>query len=318
MRELAAHPDVTLLPRTTAFGCYDGNLVGLVERVTDHLAGAAGRTRPRQRLWKVRARAVVLATGAHERAHRVREQRPAGHDARRRRAHVRRALRGAARARAPSCSRTTTARTRRRSRCTLPASRSPRSSTPRSRGAARRRAGRSAAREAGLPIVAQSRDRRRARPPARRRGRRRAAGRRRATPARLRSRLRFRRLESGGPPLLAGARHAALRRRAGHLRPDALAAADRAAGAANGRFDLAAALADGHAAGSPAAAPARASRRSLAAAAPNAVAIGALRAAVERAGATAKAPSASSTCRTTSPSTTSRSPRAKATRRSST
>src|SRR5512137_1529873 len=36
--ELAALSDVTLLRRTTAFGCYDGNLVGLIERVTDHLS----------------------------------------------------------------------------------------------------------------------------------------------------------------------------------------------------------------------------------------------------------------------------------------
>ncbi len=64
--ELAEHPDVTLLSRTTAFGYYDGNLVGLIERVTDHL-GAPPEWMPRQRLWKLRAKAVVLATGAHER-----------------------------------------------------------------------------------------------------------------------------------------------------------------------------------------------------------------------------------------------------------
>lgn len=66
LRGLAARSDVTLLPRTTAFGHYDGNLVGLIERVTDHLAQPPAHT-PRQRLWKVRAKAVVLASGAHER-----------------------------------------------------------------------------------------------------------------------------------------------------------------------------------------------------------------------------------------------------------
>ena len=66
-RELAANPDITLLPRTTAFGAYDGNLVGLLERVTDHLAIPPAYT-PRQCLWKVRAKAVVLASGAHERS----------------------------------------------------------------------------------------------------------------------------------------------------------------------------------------------------------------------------------------------------------
>jgi sarcosine oxidase subunit alpha len=64
---LAAQSDVTLLARTTAFGCYDGNLVGLVERVADHLPVPPAHV-PRQRLWKVRARAIVLASGAHERS----------------------------------------------------------------------------------------------------------------------------------------------------------------------------------------------------------------------------------------------------------
>ena len=59
LRGLAARADVTLLPRTTAFSHYDGNLVGLIERVTDHLAQPPAHA-PRQRLWKVRAKAVVL------------------------------------------------------------------------------------------------------------------------------------------------------------------------------------------------------------------------------------------------------------------
>ena len=64
--ELGAIPDVTLLSRTTAFGYYDGNLVAAVERVTDPLATPPVHA-PRQRLWLIRARAVVLASGAHER-----------------------------------------------------------------------------------------------------------------------------------------------------------------------------------------------------------------------------------------------------------
>ncbi len=64
--ELAAQPDITLLKRTTAFGYYDGNLVGAVERVTDHLMTAPPHV-PRQRLWRIRAKAVVLASGAIER-----------------------------------------------------------------------------------------------------------------------------------------------------------------------------------------------------------------------------------------------------------
>ena len=66
VRDLSSSGDVTLLPRTTAFGYYDGNLVGLNERVSDHL-GAPVAHAPRQRNWKARAGAVVLASGAHER-----------------------------------------------------------------------------------------------------------------------------------------------------------------------------------------------------------------------------------------------------------
>jgi sarcosine oxidase subunit alpha len=64
--ELAANPNVTLMPRTTAFGWYPHNFLGLCQRVTDHLASADPRL-PRERLWQVRAREVVLATGAIER-----------------------------------------------------------------------------------------------------------------------------------------------------------------------------------------------------------------------------------------------------------
>jgi sarcosine oxidase, subunit alpha len=57
---------VTLLPRTTAFGWYPGGMIGLVERVTDHLAEPTSGL-PRERLWQVRAERIVLATGAIER-----------------------------------------------------------------------------------------------------------------------------------------------------------------------------------------------------------------------------------------------------------
>ncbi|APG92539.1 sarcosine oxidase subunit alpha [Sinorhizobium americanum] len=63
---LAAMDNVTLLTRTTAFGYYNHNFVGLVERVTDHLA-APDKALPRERLWQVRAKKVVLANGAIER-----------------------------------------------------------------------------------------------------------------------------------------------------------------------------------------------------------------------------------------------------------
>lgn len=63
---LRALSNVQLLPRTLAFGFYDHNLVGLNERLTDHLPPDM-RKGPRERLWKVRAGHVVMATGAFER-----------------------------------------------------------------------------------------------------------------------------------------------------------------------------------------------------------------------------------------------------------
>jgi sarcosine oxidase, subunit alpha len=64
--ELRGRATVTLLPRTTAFGYYNHNHLGLVQRLTDHLRAPPADS-PRERLWQVRARAVVLAAGAHER-----------------------------------------------------------------------------------------------------------------------------------------------------------------------------------------------------------------------------------------------------------
>jgi len=64
--KLKAMENVTVLTRTTAFGYYNHNFVGLVERVTDHLA-KPDRKLPRERLWQVRAKRVILATGSIER-----------------------------------------------------------------------------------------------------------------------------------------------------------------------------------------------------------------------------------------------------------
>ncbi|WP_157016296.1 sarcosine oxidase subunit alpha [Mesorhizobium xinjiangense] len=62
---LARMDNVRLLTRTTAFGYYAQNFVALAERVSDHLAEPGDL--PRERLWQVRAKKVVLATGAIER-----------------------------------------------------------------------------------------------------------------------------------------------------------------------------------------------------------------------------------------------------------
>ena len=63
--ELDKMDEVRVLTRTTAFGYYDHNYLGLVERrhvnVGEAMSGAS------ERLWRVRAKQVVLATGAIER-----------------------------------------------------------------------------------------------------------------------------------------------------------------------------------------------------------------------------------------------------------
>jgi sarcosine oxidase, subunit alpha len=65
--ELATYPEVRHLQRTTAFGHYDDGFVLALERRTDHLGNAAPARLSRQRVWRIRARHVLVATGAHER-----------------------------------------------------------------------------------------------------------------------------------------------------------------------------------------------------------------------------------------------------------
>lgn len=63
---LAQMPDVKMLTRSTAFGYQDHNLVTVVQRLTDHLP-VSMRKGTRELVWKIRAKRVILATGAHER-----------------------------------------------------------------------------------------------------------------------------------------------------------------------------------------------------------------------------------------------------------
>jgi sarcosine oxidase subunit alpha len=65
LAELTALPHVRVMPRTTAIGYYHQNLIGLVQRVADHLDSVPADV-PRERLWRVRAKEVVLAQGALE------------------------------------------------------------------------------------------------------------------------------------------------------------------------------------------------------------------------------------------------------------
>src|SRR5262245_49530354 len=68
LAELQSLPNVHILTRTSAFALHDMNLVQAVEQVADHLPPServAGRRR--QRLHRIRAERLVLATGAIER-----------------------------------------------------------------------------------------------------------------------------------------------------------------------------------------------------------------------------------------------------------
>ena len=65
--ELATYPDVLHLQRTTAFGHYDDGFVLALQRRTDHLGADAPAAVSRQRVWRIRARHIVVAAGAHER-----------------------------------------------------------------------------------------------------------------------------------------------------------------------------------------------------------------------------------------------------------
>ncbi|MXN54175.1 sarcosine oxidase subunit alpha family protein [Shinella sp. AETb1-6] len=66
LAELASLSNVTVMPRTTVFGWYDGNVFGAVERVQKHVQAPLERL-PVERLWRVVAKKALLATGAEER-----------------------------------------------------------------------------------------------------------------------------------------------------------------------------------------------------------------------------------------------------------
>ena len=67
LQELAGMDNVLLLPNATVNGYHDHNFLTIHERRTDHLGDRAPENQTRQRMHRVRADWVVLATGAHER-----------------------------------------------------------------------------------------------------------------------------------------------------------------------------------------------------------------------------------------------------------
>ena len=65
--ELKANDDVVILNRTTVFGAYENNYFMATQRRTDHLDEQVPFGVSRERIFHIRAKQVVLATGAHER-----------------------------------------------------------------------------------------------------------------------------------------------------------------------------------------------------------------------------------------------------------
>ena len=64
--ELKKMPEVIMLSRSTAAGYYDHNFVTVLERLRDHMTYGTYNI-PRHRLWRIRAKQIVLATGSIER-----------------------------------------------------------------------------------------------------------------------------------------------------------------------------------------------------------------------------------------------------------
>ena len=66
LKSTLASSGVRVMTRTTAFGLYDNCVVGLLERVNDHVFSNNDHS-PRQRFWTIRAKHIILGTGSLER-----------------------------------------------------------------------------------------------------------------------------------------------------------------------------------------------------------------------------------------------------------
>ena len=64
--ELKSMPNVIVKKRSQVFGYYDHNMLVMFERCKDHLNDPEAYT-PRQRLWYIRAKHVLISTGSNER-----------------------------------------------------------------------------------------------------------------------------------------------------------------------------------------------------------------------------------------------------------
>ena len=64
--ELKSMPNVTVKNRSQVFGYYDHNMLVMSERISDHLPKTNKYT-PKQRLWYIRAKEVIISSGSIER-----------------------------------------------------------------------------------------------------------------------------------------------------------------------------------------------------------------------------------------------------------
>ncbi len=64
--QLKSMPNVTIKNRSQVFGYYDHNMMVMTEKVKDHIENPSKFT-PRQRLWYIRAKEVIISTGSIER-----------------------------------------------------------------------------------------------------------------------------------------------------------------------------------------------------------------------------------------------------------
>jgi hypothetical protein len=69
-----------LLPRSTVFGYHDHNFLTIAGALTDHLKPASEGS-ARERIWRVRAKEVVLGHRRHRATSSLREQRSPRRDA---------------------------------------------------------------------------------------------------------------------------------------------------------------------------------------------------------------------------------------------
>ena len=64
--ELKDMPNVTVKNRSQVFGYYDHNMLVMSERISDHLPKTK-KFHPKQRLWYIRAKQVLISSGSIER-----------------------------------------------------------------------------------------------------------------------------------------------------------------------------------------------------------------------------------------------------------